>query len=203
MPPQVSAIVLAAGLSSRMGKSKPLLPLGDRPVIHHCLASLIAAGIQDIQVVIGPAGDGISAAVDQLPVKVVRNPDHASDMAGSVRVGLRGISPNAVGVLVCLADHPLVTADTYHIILEQQQKQPEAIIIPVHQGEKGHPTLFPRQILAEIAVLPTLRDITRKYGEMVRLVAVTDAGVALDMDTPEDYARVVAAYATRNGDQKE
>lgn len=185
-----------------MGKSKPLLPLGERPVIHHGLVSLIAAGIHDVLVVIGPAGDSISAAVDQLSVKVVRNPDPASDMAGSVRVGLRGISPNAAGVLVCLADHPLVTADTYRILLEQQQKQPEAIIIPVHQGKKGHPTLFPRQILAEIAFLPTLRDITRKYGELVQLVAVTDKGVTLDMDTPEDYGRVLEAYAAMRGDLK-
>jgi len=177
-----------------MGKSKPLLPLGDRPVIHHCLASLIAAGIQDIQVVIGPDGGEIATAVSHLPVQVVSNPDPWSEMAASVETGFRSVSANATGVFVCLADQPLVTTATYHTLLEQHRQQPESIIIPSHQGKKGHPTLFPKLVLQSLPQLNSLRELIWGHANRVRLIAVADIGVVLDMDTPEDYQKLTAIY---------
>ncbi len=177
-----------------MGKCKPLLPLGDRPVIHHCLASLIAAGILDIQVVIGPGGGEIATAISHLPVQVVSNPDPWSEMAVSVETGLRAVSADATGVLVCLADHPLVATATYHTLLEQHRQQPEAIIIPSHLGKKGHPTLFPKPILHKLPQLNSLRELIWGQANRVRLIAVADMGVVLDMDTPEDYQKLTAIY---------
>ncbi len=177
-----------------MGESKPLLTLGEQPIIHHCLASLIAAGIQDIQLVIGPDGGRIATAVAHLPVRVVLNPVTGSEMAASVETGLRSVSADATSVLVCLADHPLVTAATYHTLLEQHRQQPEAIIIPSHLGKKGHPTLFPKLVLQKLSQFNSLRELIRSEANRVRLVAVPDMGVVLDMDTPEDYQKITGIY---------
>jgi molybdenum cofactor cytidylyltransferase len=177
-----------------MGEFKPLLPLGDRPVIHHCLFNLIAAGIQDIQVVIGPGGDEINSAISHLPVRVVLNPDARSEMAASVETGLRSASADSTGVLVCLADHPLVSAATYLTLLEQHRQQPEAIIIPSHLGKKGHPTLFPKPVLQKLPQHNSMRDLIWAQTNRVRLFAVADIGVVLDMDTPEDYQKIAGIY---------
>ena len=101
-----------------MGRSKQLLPLGPKPVIRHCLDSVIAAGITDIVVVLGAGGDEIQAAIDGMPVRTAVNNDPQSDMAGSVRLGLTQVAPESTGVLVCLSDHPLVSAGTISTIVD-------------------------------------------------------------------------------------
>src|SRR5512134_3620827 len=117
MPPHVSAVVLAAGSSARMGRSKQLLPLGPQPVICHCLDSVLDAGITDVVVVLGQNSDGIAAVISGLPVRTTVNDDPSSDMVASVRKGLGAIDPASTGVLICLSDHPLVSADTIATIV--------------------------------------------------------------------------------------
>src|ERR1700687_4843609 len=107
MQSRVAALLLGAGLSRRMGCCKQLLPLDGRPAIVWCLESLMAAGIAEITIVVGPAGGEIVTTVSHLPVTVARNKAVGSDMAQSVRTGLDLVGVEATGVLVCLADHPL------------------------------------------------------------------------------------------------
>ncbi|BCR06766.1 glycosyl transferase [Desulfuromonas versatilis] len=197
MPQPVSAILLAAGRSQRMGRCKPLLPLGERSVIERCLESLHGSGLEEIVVVLGHAAEQITQALAGQPVTVtlVRNPDPDSDMAGSVRCGLGALDPAAQGVLVCLTDHPLVRPATVSRLLAFHRAHPGFISIPTCAGKKGHPTLFPRQILEELAQAPTLRHLVRRDPQRVRTLEVDDAGVVLDMDTPEDYRRALEIWA--------
>jgi len=195
MPPQVSAIVLAAGASRRMGRSKQLLPLGPKPVIRHCLDSVIAAGISDIMVVLGLDNDGIKAAISGMPVRTVVNSDTRSDMAGSIRHGLREIDPASAGVLVCLSDHPLVSPGTITSIMNAHRADPGSIIIPSYKGRRGHPTLFPRDVIEDIFRGTTLRDVIAAQAGKVRVVEVDDEGVILDLDTPEDYERARGRFS--------
>jgi molybdenum cofactor cytidylyltransferase len=178
-----------------MGSCKQLLPLGDRPLIRRCLDGIIAAGVGEIVVVVGAGGDEVAAAVRHLPLTVVRNPDPASDMAASVRLGLQAVPAAATGVFIALADHPLVASETYRTLLLRHEEEPQAILIPVHEGQKGHPTLFPRPLLEGLATHATLRDIVRAHPGQVRQVPVADRGVILDIDTPEDYREVLRAFA--------
>src|SRR6266700_1467591 len=159
MQPRVTALLLGAGLSRRMGCCKQLLPLDGRPAIVWCLQSILAAGITELTVVVGPAGEE---------------------------------GAKVSGVLVCLADHPLVTAETFRLLIEEHRRTPETILIPAYRGKKGHPSLFPRSLIMELATLSTLRDVIGAYPERVRVTAVDDPAVIEDMDTPADYQRLVA-----------
>ncbi|OHB31701.1 MAG: hypothetical protein A2X84_00140 [Desulfuromonadaceae bacterium GWC2_58_13] len=180
-----------------MGRSKPLLPLGDRPVIRHCLDSLLAAGTPEVILVLGRHGMEIESAVGDLPVVIVRNENPDSDMAGSVRVGLRAIAETATAVLICLVDHPLVSAVTLRALIDRQALDPGSILIPTFQGKRGHPTLFPRKAIEELFEVPTLREVVRRDPARVRLVEVADEGTVLDMDTPDDYALMLERWQLR------
>jgi molybdenum cofactor cytidylyltransferase len=173
-----------------MGQPKHLLLLEGKPVIGHCLDNIAAAGIDEIVVVVGPHFGRAAKALSRGAVSVVVNEERSSDMAGSVRVGLQALDQSCTGVLVCLADHPLASAGAMQTLMLAHVRSPEKIVIPAHNGRRGHPTLFPTSILNEIFVMNTLRDIVRKDRGRVRIVDVADQGVILDMDTPEDYARV-------------
>lgn len=180
-----------------MGTCKQLLPLGDRPAIAHCLDNLAAAGIDEIVVVVNPANRELVAALRPFPITLADNDTPESEMAGSVRAGLRHLRPMATGILVALADHPLVTAASYRALATAHEAEPNAIVIPVRNGRKGHPTLFPRALLAMIDTLPTLRDIIGNHQEMVRLLPLADEGITRDMDVLEDYQHIAKIFSAR------
>jgi molybdenum cofactor cytidylyltransferase len=184
---KIAAIVLAAGRSQRMGRSKPLLPLAGKPAIRWCLGYLAAAGLREIVLVLGAAGTEIAATVADHQPTLAWNLEPDSDMAGSLRIGLAQVSPEVEALLICPADYPLVAPATVHCLLAEQRQHPDRIIIPTHQGRKGHPVLFPHSILAELAELPTLRDLVRRDPRRLRLLEVDDEAILLDMDTPSDY----------------
>ena len=175
-----------------MGRCKQLLPLEGRPAVVRCLENIIAAGISDITVVVGPAGDEVVLAIAHLPVTVARNGMVGSDMAQSVRTGLESFDSAVGGVLVCLADHPLVTPETFRRLAEEHRTSPGAILIPLYNGRKGHPTLFPRPVIDELSARATLRDVIGVHPERIKLLSVDDPAVVEDMDTPADYQRIVA-----------
>jgi molybdenum cofactor cytidylyltransferase len=174
-----------------MGRPKQLLPLGGKLVIRHCIDNILAAGIQEIVVVVSPDAQAIVETLSGLPVHIAVNNNVDSDMAGSVRVGLKAVDQSSFGVLVCLADHPLASGDTMKLLARTHAEFPDKIIVPAHNGRCGHPSLFPMTVLHEIFVVDTLRDIVRKDEGRVRIVDVSDEGVVLDMDTPEDYEQVL------------
>jgi len=177
-----------------MGTSKQLLPLGDRPVIRHCFDTIAAAGIQQVIVVIGTHGNSIPEALYGTPATIVRNTVPDSQMADSVRTGLGAIDDRCSGVLVCLSDHPLISVGTYKAIIRAHQEAPDRIVIPVYGGRRGHPTLFPRGSVQEIASGAALRDVIRKDASRLSLLDVADEGVVLDMDTDDDYRRVLEKF---------
>jgi len=175
-----------------MGCCKQLLPLDGRPAIVRGVESLLAGGLDEIIVVINPAGEEVAAAISHLPVTVVVNEAPDSDMAGSVRAGLAKVATATSGILIALADTPLVRGETCRFLQEQHRRHPDAILIPVNRGRKGHPTLFPRQVLATIDRHPTLRDVIQAHTDRVQLLEVDDPWVVEEMDTPEDYRRLVS-----------
>ncbi len=180
-----------------MGRTKQLLPLGDKPAVRHCLDSLMEAGVREIVVVINACGNGLAGHLRGLPVAVAVNENADSDMAESVRTGIKRLRKSSSAVLICLSDHPLVAPETIETIAYEHQTSPNAIIIPEYHGRRGHPSLFPRRILDTIFSGITLRDIVRKDPNRVRLVPVQDEGVVLDMDTPEDYAAILKHYESK------
>jgi molybdenum cofactor cytidylyltransferase len=196
---RVGAILLAAGLSQRMGTCKQLLPLGEKTVIAHCLEGLLAGGAEEVIVVVGPQGGAVAEEVEDYPLTVVRTAIPHGDMAASALFGRDALSPGISGVLVALCDHPLVAPTTLRLLAAHHAEKPDSIIIPLHEGRKGHPALFPRHVLDELDGSRTLRDVVRATPDRVCLVEVCDPGVLLDMDTPEEYLKVTAFYRERAG----
>jgi molybdenum cofactor cytidylyltransferase len=120
-------------------------------------------------------------------------------MIDSVRAGLIASPSSAAGVLLCLADHPLVLSDTIRTLILEQSAAPDRIVIPVHAGRRGHPALFPRQLIGRVLDPgTTLRDVTREHADRLRLVEVDDVGIVLDLDTREDYEAAGRIAARRS-----
>lgn len=174
-----------------MGKLKQLLPLGDTTVINRCLDALITAETEDIVVVLGPGQKELMESINDYPVTLAVNEDAGSDMAESVRVGLAATDERSTGVLICLSDHPLVSPETVKLLAATHPKEPHRIIIPVCNGRRGHPALFPRGVIQEIFTGMNLREIIRNDPCRVMLVEVQDEGVIMDMDTKEDYLAIM------------
>lgn len=190
MSGKVAAILLAAGRSVRMGSCKQLLPLGGSTVIDRCLATLQRGGIDDIVVVVSESGQEVAAAAQKHGARVVVNRTAGGDMASSVRTGRDAVDADVSGILVALCDYPLVAPETVAVLVRLHGIFPEGIITPEFDGRRGHPLLFARTILDELAEDMTLRDVVgldphRRYD-----LPVDDAGILMDMDTPEDYARL-------------
>lgn len=171
-----------------MGCCKQLLPFPERPVITHCLETILSAGIDQIVLVLAePYGAAIAQAVTPFSPQIAWNPDQGSDMAGSLRAGLPLLPVHASGILVFVPDFPLVQADTCRALVAQHLINPEAILIPMWQGRKGHPVLVPAAIMHALPNYPTLRHLLAAYPDRVSLVVTTDEGTNLDMDNPADY----------------
>jgi len=198
MPRRVSAILLAAGSSKRMGQLKQLLPLGSKPIIRHCLDNLAAAGIRNTVIVLGQNGSKILDSVKELPVQVVFNKTPDSEMAESVRIGLHTLHGSSTGVLVHLSDHPLVSVETLKSLVQCHVETPDRIIIPLYKGRRGHPTLFPKPVIDEVFDGLNLRDIINRDSSRIRFLNVDDEGVVLDMDTKEDYERICERSSAQN-----
>ena len=178
-----------------MGRPKQLLPLNEKPLISHCLETIISSGIEDVTVVLGEQATEMRDCLDDFrskqKIRILFNDAPESEMAESVRIGCRAIDTSCSGVMICLCDHPLVSKETIKEMVAFHEEDPEKIIIPVYQGKRGHPTLFPRAVIAQVFEGLTLREIIRKNPERLRLAEVPDEGITIDLDTTEDYRKVL------------
>lgn len=183
-----------------MGRLKQLLPLGDRPVLRHTIDSLRQAGVTEMVVVCGADAEKYETALADSGARLVQNDTAQSEMADSVRMGLRQIEPAAYSaILVCLADHPLVRPETCTALISRHHQFPDKIVIPTFQGRRGHPTLFPTAIIDDIfRKAASLRDIVHQDPARLLMVEVVDEGVVLDMDAERDYRKVLALYQARS-----
>jgi molybdenum cofactor cytidylyltransferase len=198
MADKVAAILLAAGASRRMGTCKQLLPLEGKTVLARCLETLLQGGINEVIVVVSPGGDEVLREAARYPVRVVRNSEPDGDMAASICTGRDALPPAASGVVIALCDYPLVRAESIVRLMEAHREAPGSVIIPCHDGHRGHPPLLPRRLLDDLETPLTLRDLLRDNKELIRHLELPDDGVLIDMDTPEDYRRIAAMH--RPGD---
>ncbi len=174
-----------------MGRLKQLLPLGDTTAIQRCLDTIITAQIDDIVVVLGAGQKELMGLIDDYPVTIALNEDAGSDMAESVRIGFSATEASSTGVMVCLSDHPLILTETLRLLVSAHKKEPQKIIIPVYNGRRGHPALFPKSVIEEIFTGVNLREIVQGDPNRVKPVKVHDEGVIMDMDTKGDYRAIM------------
>ena len=196
----VAAVVLAAGKSTRMGRSKALLPLPDNGAggtfLSRILNTFRAAGVQEIVVVAGHEPDDIIAAVSQdAGVRVVVNHDYESGQLSSVLAGLRAIERTpAEAMLLTLVDVPLVSVSTVRGVLARFAESHAPVVRAVNGDRHGHPVLIARALFGELLATDAglgIKPVVRRHASPGGDVHVDDEGAFLDIDTPEIYQRVI------------
>ncbi len=188
---RVAAVVLAAGTSSRMGQSKPLLPWEDKhTVIETIVHRLITARVAEIVVVTGHRGDDVAQALASMPVKIVHNPDYEQgEMLSSLQVALRALPGTTAACLVVMGDQPMLDPRVLSHILTAYAEKKGEIIAPVYRGQRGHPVLIDRRFWPDLLELESgaPRDIIRRYPDQLALIETQTDSILRDIDTPEQY----------------
>jgi molybdenum cofactor cytidylyltransferase len=192
----VSAVILAAGTSSRMGQAKQLLPLGQSIVLAETLARVQAAALHEIILVLGASADTIRSQLSSpQELKIAVNPAYQQGIASSLRAGLSAVDPNSDAALIILGDQPFIRPQTLHRIVEEYRRSPAQIVIPTHQGQRGNPVLLDRSVFPEVMALEGdvgSRAIFARHLDGIVNVEVDDQGILLDLDDPADYERLKA-----------
>jgi len=190
--PLVSALLLAAGKSERMGRNKLLLPMDGGTVIGCTLDNLLESRAGELVVVLGSCAQEIDIAIGERPVSKVRNPDYAKGMSTSLITGLRMISKQARFVLVALGDQPFITTHTYDQLIEVALGTEKGIIVPVFGGQRGNPIVIPAGLIPEVLHFTGDvggRGLLAQYPDDILEVAVPDEGIIINVNTPEEYER--------------
>ena len=186
----ISAILLAAGESTRMGRLKALLPWQDLTLVEYQVQSLQRAGVAEVVLVVGHRGDEVEAPVKGMPgVKAVANPDYRQGKATSVKTGLRHLSSSIQGILVLAVDQPR-PPHILESLIKAHLERGALITCPVYRGHTGHPLIFASGLLPEMLAITEegqgLREVTHRHsGETYRMEVDTPI-VTVDVNSPED-----------------
>jgi len=188
----IAAVVLAAGLSRRMGRPKLLLNLGGAPVVRRTVERVLAATLDEVLVVVPPDAPGIAAALEGLRVRFAVNPDPDAGQATSVVAGIRALAPGTDAALIALGDQPTVPAEVIPALVRAMADSGRLVAAPVYAGERGNPVLFASALFPELCALAGdrgARGVIERDRARVALVPFPFA-MPPDLDTPEDYARL-------------
>lgn len=186
----VSAILLAAGESQRMGRPKQLLPFGSSTILGKTIDNLLSSRADEVIVVLGTRAGAMKQVIAGRQVKVVVNPDYRKGMSASLIAGLERVDSKAQWVMVALADQPLIDKDTYNRLIEGALGCDMGIILPTYRSKRGNPVIFSIKYKDELLGLEGDvggREILRKHPDDILEVAVGSEGVTIDINNLDDY----------------
>jgi len=190
----ISAVVVAAGLSLRMGRLKQLLPFGSHTVIEQVVGTLLRSPVDEVLVVVGHERARVEAGLAGWPVRTVFNAGYAGgEMLSSVQAGLGTLASDCRAALLALGDMPGLEREVVVQLVEAYGGTgDEAVYIPSYRMRAGHPVLVPRPYWEAVLGLPpggSLRSVLRGPDTRVVWVEVDTPSVLRDVDTPEEYER--------------
>jgi molybdenum cofactor cytidylyltransferase len=194
---RVTAILLAAGESRRMGmQNKLALPVGGMPLLRRTTLTLLASGLQELVVVLGHEAHAVRGLIDGLPLRLVENSRYREGQMSSVHCGLDALPAPCDGVMICLADQPLLTpADIDTLIVAFTRHARGGILVPTWAGRRGNP------IVLDYAQRATIlagghnlgcRHLIERMPERITSFEMPNDHVVFDLDTPADYAALQA-----------
>jgi len=189
----ISAILLSAGQSKRIGAFKPLLPFGEISVVETCVQTLSNAGVDEIVVVIGHRADEVKSSLQNYNVRFAFNPKSESEMSESIAFGVNEISDDAKAVFIALVDQPAVQPKTIIQIKQARDLTKMRLIVPTFNSRGGHPVLIASSLKDELLNLDSqkgLRGLFEKYADEVLRLEVDSPFIRKDMDTWEDYRKL-------------
>ena len=192
----ITAIVLAAGLSKRMGKAnKMLLPYKGKPVIAVTVDNIVAAGVSDIVVVTGFEQEKIQEVLNPRPVRIMSNPDYEKGMTTSIQKGIAHAKGN--GYMICLGDMIHIMPGEYTLLTHRFNQAYTAnsacIVVPFYKAGKGNPVIFSRHYHNDIMSntdMEGCKNIVQANKQNIVAVEMENAHILSDLDYPEDYAKL-------------
>ncbi len=186
----VSAILLAAGESKRMGEPKLLMPFGRSTILEQTIDNLLNSAVSEVIVVLGYRAEEVMPKIGTKPVKLAINPIYHQGMSTSIITGLNLIDDRAEAVMLVLADQPFVDSKIINRLIQQFYAHNKGIVIPAYQSKRGHPIIFAIKYKAELSGLKGDiggRQLIEKHPEDVLEVAVNSPSINIDIDTISDY----------------
>lgn len=196
----IAAVVLAAGLSARMGRPKQTLPVKGVPMLQRVLVNLRKTKVDRVVVVLGADEREVRKRVKFVGETVVVNRAYAEGMSGSIRRGLEEVEGEADAVLVVLGDQPFVSPSTIDALIEAYGRTTAKVVVPVCRGRRGNPVVFDRSLFREVKGVRGdvgARSVVERNRDGVVEVRVEDDGVLTDIDTPSDYGYEKGAFRSQ------
>jgi molybdenum cofactor cytidylyltransferase len=193
----ISAVILAAGFSSRMGAFKPLLPLGPHSLVSRSMALFKAAGVEDIVVVTGHRSEELVPFIGRHGARAVFNPMYDRGMYSSVQTGAAALSAESQGFFMLPVDTSLVRPVTVNLLLERFETGDASILYPVFQGRRGHPPLIRARHIPHILThsgTGGLKALLKEHENEAREVETPDEHILFDVDTPEAYSELLRRF---------
>jgi molybdenum cofactor cytidylyltransferase len=197
----LAAVILSGGASRRMGSPKALLPYQGRPFLEHLLEVTKHPKIGARRVVLGAHAEPIAAAVRLTKDEVVINEDWEDGQLSSIRAAIRSLPAGTDGMILCLIDHPLISASLVNDLIERfysvHATEQVQIVLPVFRGQRGHPVIFSAALYEELLAAPLdkgARAVVWAHGGEVREVPTTEQGCVLNLNDPETLARATGNF---------
>jgi molybdenum cofactor cytidylyltransferase len=190
----ISAVILAAGESRRMGvQNKLLLQIDSEVMIRKFVKSVSNSLVDAVLVVVGFEAEKIKAVLHDQAVKFVENLSYEEGMTTSIQSGVKAISNESTGLMICLADMPFAETSDLNLLIQAfndyRSTESSLIIVPVFQGKRGNPVLFSEVFRDKILTHKGegCREIVRQFPHYVKEVSMENDNLLRDIDTPEDY----------------
>ena len=187
----ISVVVLAAGMSRRMGQPKMLLPWGKVSVIEHVISVFMNAGLDDILAVTGGHREQIEEVITKYPVRIIHNEAYANgEMLSSLQCGLRAQKHPVEATLIALGDQPQVQERSVQKVCDAFHETNSNIVVPSYQMRRGHPWLVVRPLWDDLLTMKSPRsprDFLNAHKDEIHYVDIDNASILADLDTPEDY----------------
>jgi len=203
---RLSAIIPAAGFSSRMKDFKPLLPFGDKTIVEQVIDLFKASQITDIVVVTGHNHTELEPFVRKAGALPVFNPDFESGMLSSIQKGVKNIRPENPGFFLLPVDIPAIRPSTIDCLIQKWLEAEDQILIPYFDDTPGHPPLIPSWLKPDILSLSsgsTLRDLFLSQTNRTMPVKVYDRGILMDADDKKGYEVVLRKFSSLHIPDKE
>lgn len=197
----IAGVVLAAGRSSRLGRPKQLLAINGEPLLRYTVRRILTSALDEIFVVVGHEAEAVGAAVADLPVSVVVNPDYALGQSTSVRAGLAVLPQETEAAIFLLGDQPEVNADTIDALIAAWRSSGASVTAPSYGNTIGNPILFAKSAFPQFTVLTgdtgarAIVETHRQTGDL--LTVPIDSLPPRDIDTESDYEALLASLQQR------
>lgn len=188
----ITGIILASGLSRRMGSDKLLLPVDGIAIVERVMRAADASLLENIVVIYH--NPEVRKFAERYRIRQVYNPDPVQGQSMSVKAGVLAALPQTQAYMFLTGDQPFITAETINLLITAWRAGPGHIIVPVYAGKWGSPAIFPiacRPELLELAGDTGGRAVVAVHADSVQQIEISDSREGIDVDTRKLYEKII------------